>query len=141
VLVVVVISTPKVYTKAVAVKTLVVDFPLLQWFSRGGLGGQPSFPSLPCIPKLSKSLFAACLPVSYSSLSKRSLQSASMAFESLSRQGRRAHASYFVYLEQTRVFQAGVSPLNLNSMGQTSIQQNGSFIRQLNWAASEAWIE
>lgn len=30
---------------------------------------------------------------------------------------------HFVYLEQTRVFQAGVSPLNLNSMGQTSFDR------------------
>jgi len=37
-----------------------------------------------------------------------------------------------VYLEQTRVFQAGVSPLNLNSMGQTSINRMVKFqFRQL----------
>jgi hypothetical protein len=75
---------------------------------------------LPCTPNYPFTLLRTSVP--YSSLSKGLIQSASTAFEASPDKGE-GRVLHFVYLEQTRVFQAGVSPLNLNSMGQTSFDR------------------
>jgi hypothetical protein len=86
-----VIPAPKVYTKAVAVKTLVVDFPLLQWFKQAW-GLTVSCFLLPCIPNYPFTLLRT--PVPYSLLSKGLIQSASTAFEAAPDKACRACASF-----------------------------------------------